>query len=128
MASIAYGFPSYSSPRHRFGVTVELYRHVPGATVDGYAEPDEWSGPVLLHGCAVAPGAVVEAFEPNRDGAGVEFTIYAPPGVDVGSRDRVKLPGHTEPFEITGSPQAWGRNPFTGGESGVVLQVGRFEG
>jgi hypothetical protein len=71
---------------------------------------------------------VVEPFEPNRDGAGVEFTIYAPPGVDVGSRDRVILPGHTEPFEITGSPQAWGRNPFTGGESGVVLQVGRFEG
>jgi len=128
MANLVLGFPTYTSRRHRFGVTVELYRHVAGEVVDGYAGPDEWSGPVLLHGCAVAPGAVVESFEPNRDGVGVEFTIYAPPGVVVGSRDQVVLPGHEGRFEVKGQPHVWGRNPFTGGESGVVVEVGRFDG
>ena len=128
MAGLVFGFPSYTSRRHRFGVTVELWRHVPGAVVDGYTEADEWSGPVLLRGCAVAPGAVVEEFEPNRDGAGVEFTVYAPPGVVVSARDRVVLPGHAEPFEVKGAPQVWGRNPFTGSEAGVVVEVGRFDG
>ena len=126
--SVVLGFPSYSSTRHRFGVTVELWRHVPGAVVDGYAGADEWSGPVLVRGCAVAPGAVAEVFEPNRDGAGVEFTVYMPPGVPVSARDRVVLPGHADPFEVSGQPQDWGRNPFTGRPSGVVVQLGRFDG
>ena len=126
--AVVLGFPVHLSARHPFGVQVEVLRHTPGAVVDGYAGPGEWSGPVLLRGCAVAPGAVVESFEPNRDGAGVEFTIYAPPGVVVGPRDQVVLPGHEGRFEVTGTPQVWGRNPFTGGESGVVVEVGRFDG
>lgn len=114
--------------RHPYGVTVGVLPFVPGAVVDGYAEADSWGAAVEYPGCAVAPGAVVEVFEPNRDGAGVEFTVYFPPGADVGSRDRVVLPGYAEPFEVTGSPQVWGVNPFTGAESGVVVQVGRFDG
>lgn len=114
--------------RHPFGVPVGVLPHVPGAVVDGYQEADDWGAPVVYGGCAVAPGAVVEDFEPNRDGAGVEFTIYFPPGAVVGVRDKVSLPGHDEPFDVTGVPQVWGVNPFTGSSSGVVVQVGRFDG
>ena len=114
--------------RHPFGVTVGVLPHVEGGMVDGYAEPDSWGPVVEYAGCAVAPGAVVEVFEPNRDGVGVEFTVYFPPGAVVGARDRVTLPGHADPFDVTGTPQDWGRNPFSGTPSGVVVQLGRFDG
>jgi len=114
--------------RHPFGVPVGVLAHVPGAVVDGYQEADSYAPPVVYAGCAVAPGAVAEVFEPNRDGAGVEFTVYFPPGAVVGVRDRVSLPGHADPFDVTGTPRPWGRNPFTGGPSGVVVEVGRFDG
>jgi hypothetical protein len=109
-------------------VTVEVLRHVPGAVVDGYEEPVTWTTSLYAKGCVVAPGSVAEVFEPNRDGVGVDFTVYFPPGVTVGPRDRVVLPGEPEPFEVKGQPQAWGRNPFSGASSGVVVQVGRFDG
>ena len=114
--------------RHPFGVSVSVLPNVAGAVVDGYQEADTWGAPVVYAGCAVAPGAVAEVFEPNRDGAGVEFTVYFPPGAVVGSRDRVSLPGHADPFEVAGVAQDWGRSPFTGKASGVVVQLGRFDG
>ena len=54
--------------------------------------------------------------------------MYFPPGARVGPRDRVVLPGHVEPFEVGGVARDWGRNPFTGSPSGVVVEVGRFDG
>jgi len=126
--AVVLGFPVHLSARHPFGVQVEVLRHTPGAVVDGYEESDTWSTGFFARGCVVAPGAVAEVFEPNRDGVGVDFTIYFPPGVTVGARDRVRLPGYGEPFEVKGSPQNWGRNPFSGAPSGVVAQVGRFDG
>lgn len=124
----AFGFPVHIFARHPFGVTVEVLRHSPGAVVDGYEEPDTWATAFYAKGCALAPGAVSETFEPNRDGVGVDFTIYFPPGVTVGARDRVMLPGDSTPYEVKGAPQDWGVNPFTGASSGVVVQVGRFDG
>ena len=126
--AVVTGFPVHLFARHPFGVEVEVLRHSAGAVVDGYEEPDTWSTGFFARGCVVAPGAVSEVFEPNRDGVGVDFTVYFPPGVTVGPRDRVKLPGHDEPFEVKGQPQDWGRNPFSGSASGVVVQVGRFDG
>jgi len=114
--------------RHPYGVEVGLLRFTPGAVVDGYGEPDTWTGPVPIPGCALAPGAVVEPFEANREGAGVSFTLYMPPGTTVSARDRVLLPGYAEPFDVLGSGRDWGRNPFTGKPSGVVVELGRFEG
>ena len=114
--------------RHPHGVEVGLLRHTPGAVVDGYGDPDTWTGPVPIRGCVVAPGAVVEGFEPNREGVGVEFTLYMPPGTTVGARDRVILPGHADPFDVLGPGKDWGRNPFTGRAGGVVVEVGRFDG
>ena len=114
--------------RHPYGGEVGLLRHSPGAVVDGYEEPDSWAGPVPVRGCAVAPGAVVEDFEANREGVGVAFTVYMPPGTTVSARDRVILPGHTDAFDVLGPGKDWGRNPFTGGASGVVVEVGRFDG
>jgi hypothetical protein len=114
--------------RHPYGVTVNLLRHSPGAVVDGYEEPDTWLAPIPVPGCALAPGAVVEGFEANREGVGVEFTLYMPPGMTVKARDRISLPGHADPFEVIGPGRDWGRNPFTGRASGVVVQLGRFDG
>jgi hypothetical protein len=126
--AVVFAFPEFLSRRHPFGVEVEVLRHSPGDVVDGYEEQDTWSTALFARGCVVAPGAVSEDFEPNRDGVGVDFTVYFPPGVSVGPRDRVVLPGHEEPFEVKGQPQDWGRNPFSGSSSGVVVQVGRFDG
>lgn len=114
--------------RHPYGVTVGLLRFTPGAVVDGYSEPDTWTGPVPIAGSAVAPGDVVEPFEANREGTGVQFTWYAPPGTTVHARDRAVLPGHAEPFDVLGFGKDWGRNPFTGKQAGVVVQLGRFDG
>lgn len=114
--------------RHPHGVTVGVLPNVPGAVVDGYQEADSWGPQVDYAGCAVAPGAVAEVFEPNRDGAGVEFTVYFPPDAVVGPRDRVILPNHADPFDVDGVAQAWGRNPFTGRQSGIVVQLGRYDG
>ena len=114
--------------RHPYGIEVGLLRFTPGAVVDGYGEPDTWTGPVPVAGCAVAPGVVVEPFEANREGAGVSFTLYMPPGTTVSARDRIQLPGHAEPFDVLGAGRDWGRNPFTGKPSGVVVELGRFDG
>lgn len=114
--------------RHPHGVEVGLLKHNPGAVVDGYAEPDSWTGPVPIAGCAVAPGAVVEPFEANREGSGVQFTVYFPPGTTVAARDRVILPGHADPFDVLGGGRDWGVNPFSGKPAGVVVEVGRFDG
>lgn len=114
--------------RHPYGISVGLLRHSPGAVVDGYEEPDSWTGPVPVAGCALAPGDVVEDFEANREGVGVEFTLYMPPGTTVSARDRVTLPNHADPFDVLGPGRDWGRNPFTGEASGVVVQLGRFDG
>jgi hypothetical protein len=114
--------------RHPYGIEVGLLRHSPGAVVDGYEEADSWLAAIPVPGCALAPGDVVEDFEANREGVGVEFTLYMPPGSTVNARDRIQLPGHTDPFEVVGPGKDWGRNPFTGRASGVVVQLGRFDG
>jgi len=114
--------------RHPYGVTVNLLRHSPGAVVDGYEEAESWLAPIPVPGCALAPGDVSEEYEANREGVGVEFTLYMPPGMTVKARDRISLPGYTDPFEVLGPGKDWGRNPFTGKQAGVVVQLGRFDG
>jgi hypothetical protein len=126
---MAVAFGSYLPwRRHPYGVTVWLRRHSPGAVVDGYEEADTWLPAIPVPGCALAPGVVVENFEANREGVGVEFTLYMPPGTTVKAHDRISLPGQSDPFEAIGPGKDWGRNPFTGKSSGVVVQLGRFDG
>lgn len=114
--------------RHPVGVTVGVMPWQAPRVVDGYQEEATWGDPVLIEGCAVAPGQMVEPFEAGREGSSVAFTVYVTdPDAVVGFRDKVVLPGE-EPFDVVGRPSDWGRNPFNGAPAGMVVLLGRFDG
>ena len=54
---------------------------------------DAWAAPAPLQVHAVAPGASVEAVRAGRDVSAVLWTVYAPAGTVVGSRDRIMWQG-----------------------------------
>ena len=109
------------------GVTIHVQRHTPGEVVDGYETEETWSDPEPITHCAVAPGDVVEPFEPNREGSSVQYTVYAPVGTQIGKDDRVLIPGEADPLDTIGPSREW-VSPFTGKRFGVVVKVGRFDG
>lgn len=113
--------------KFRNGVTIHVLRHTPGEVVDGYEAEEAWSDPEPITHCAVAPGDVVEPFEPNREGSSVQYTVYAPPGTQIGKDDRILIPGEAAPLDAIGQGAEWS-SPFTGKRFGVVIKVGRFDG
>mgnify|MGYP006334150027 FL=1 len=113
--------------RLRNGLTVHVLRRIPGELVDGYETEETWSDPEPVTHCAIAPGDVVEPFEPNRDGSSVQYTVYAPAGTQVGKDDRILIPGESVPLDAIGPGREW-VSPFTGRRFGVVIKVGRFDG
>lgn len=109
------------------GVTVGFKPHSPGTVVDGYQTGESWGTPVNVEGCGVTPGNGVEEFEPNRDGATVEYTVMAPPGTKVSRFDKAVLPNEPEEMDVIAHPKEW-VNHFTGTSFGVVILVGRADG
>lgn len=108
--------------------SIKVRRHIPGEVVDGYETEESWSEPEEIRSCAVAPGDMVEPFEANREGSSVAYTVYCTePGVRVGKRDQVLVPGETEWLDTAGGSSVW-VNPYVGREVGVVIKAGRFDG
>lgn len=83
-----------------------------------------------MAGCVVVPRAetpdVGGEQQQARDTVIVGYTVYAPPGTDVVTTDRVRIRGET--CEITGFPGDWGRSPFSGTYGPVQFAADRVTG
>jgi hypothetical protein len=100
-----------------------------GTVTDPYSGetmPD-WSTAteVTIDGVAVEPRPSQEPVQDARNAVVSGYTLYLPAGAQIDAQARVRVRG--EVYEVLGDPAAW-RNPFTGWEPGVVMQVGRTEG
>lgn len=100
-----------------YGETVVRLRRGPSPGKDPRGQP--LPGPLLeqsVKGCVVTPRQSTPQVggdeQQARDTVIVGFTVYAPPGTDWLTTDRVRIRG--EVCEITGEPGDWGQNPFTG--------------
>lgn len=103
-------------------------RHTAGA-VDVLGNPvDVWGPPETLPAHGIQPGAMTEPGDPNRDASKVLWTILAPAGTQVGSRDKVLLPGMTEEFDVIGHLKDFSMGPWRFDAAGVAIEVGHVEG
>lgn len=111
-----------------YGETVTRLRAT--AATDPYSgESTElsWSSPneLAVEGVAVAPGAFTESAQPDRERVDIHYTLYGPYDADIEPLDRIVVRGVT--CEVVGKRQDW-RNPFTGTESGCVVEVKKVAG
>ncbi|MER7507080.1 hypothetical protein ABTX82_01825 [Streptomyces lavendulae] len=83
-----------------------------------------------IAGCVVAPRQETPAVggdqQQARDTVIVGWTVYAPPGSDFATTDRVRIRGQV--CEITGQPGDWGQSPFTGTPGPVQFAADRVTG
>ncbi|WP_237773046.1 hypothetical protein [Streptomyces luteocolor] len=83
-----------------------------------------------MTGCVVTPRQSAPQVggdeQQARDTVIVGWTVYAPPGSDWRTTDRVRIRG--EVCEITGEPGAWGRSPFTGTRGVIQFAADRVTG
>ena len=67
-----------------------------------------------------------------RDTVVVGITVYAPPGTDIRTTDRIRVLAGARyqgvTFEVTGEPGDWGRNPFTGTSGPLQFAADRVTG
>lgn len=88
---------------------------------------EDWASPTSLdiEGCAFNPGQSSEPLQQARNAVITRPEVYAPPGADILSGDRLVVRGDT--YEVQGRPQDW-RSPFTGWEPGLVVPLELVEG
>lgn len=118
----------------RFGHPVTIVRQRGQRVSDGYGGSNtriDWSLPPAekaICDCAIAPGAVEELRDRGREGSVVEWTVFAPVGVDVRFDDRVLLPAPwpTEPYEVEGEPKRY-VNPHNG-RTGATIALRKVAG
>lgn len=110
-----------------YGETVQVI--TAGTTTDPYSgEPtDDWdtATSVDVTGVAVEPRPSGEPLQDARNQVTSGFTLYMPAGTAITAQNRVTVRGET--YDVLGEPAEW-RNPFTGWEPGLVVQVERSEG
>lgn len=76
---------------------------------------------------SVAPGAMADPANPNRDLGEVAYTIHADADSQPPTRlDKVVIDG--EPFDVDGDPGNWTRGPWPNPVAGVVVELKRSEG
>lgn len=76
---------------------------------------------------AIAPGAMREPSEPNRDLSIIAYTLYGPAaGAPTSAAAQVVLDGVT--YSVDGTPKDWTRGPGPVGVGGVVVELTRAEG
>ena len=119
--------PAASSSGFPYGEPVDVLSA--GTTTDPYSGESraDWSSAseVAVDGVGVEPRPSQEPVQDARNAVTSGYTLYMPAGAQIDARSRVRVRG--EVFEVLGEPAVW-RNPFTGWEPGVVVQVGRVEG
>lgn len=119
------------SAGYPYGETVVRLRRGPSPGRDARGQPIP--GPLTetpVQGCVVAPResnpTVGGDMQQARDTVIVGYTVYAPPGTDLLTTDRVRI--RDEECEITGDPGEWPRNPFTGTRGPVQFAADRVTG
>ena len=76
---------------------------------------------------SVAPGAMADPANPNRDLGEVAYTVHADADSQPPTRlDKVVIDG--EPFDVDGDPADWTRGPWPNPVAGVVVELKRSEG
>lgn len=98
-------------------------RHVPGESVDALGNRiDSWEPAEELPVWLIAPGAMEEPDDANRDLSHIQWTLYCPHDVQVHERDRIT---RGEKYEVDGRPGVWvGPNQV----KGTVIRLARAEG
>lgn len=92
----------------------------------GEATPSwESPGETYVSGVGVEPRPSSEPTQEARNAVVSGFTLYFPPGTAVSPANRVVVRGKT--YSVMGESAEW-RNPFTGWDAGVVVQVEQVEG
>lgn len=114
-----------------YGETVVRLRRGPSPGRDPRGQPIPGTmTETPVEGCVVAPRAespqVGGEQQQARDTVIAGWTVYAPPGSDILTTDRVRIRG--EVCEITGHPGDWGRSPFTGTAGPVQFAADRVTG
>jgi len=117
--------PSASaSLRFPYGETVTI--RTPAVEADPYSsEPGTPAEDIDVDGVAVEPRPSSEPVQDARNSVVSGFTLYFPAGTPVSAAQQVIVRGDV--YDVLGQPAEW-RNPFTGWDPGVVVQVGRTEG
>lgn len=109
------------------GETVDILTAT--TVIDPYSgDPVEsWDAPteVSVPNVAVEPRPSQEPVQDARNAVVSGFTLYMPTGTAITARSRVRVRG--EVYPVLGDPADW-RNPFTGWQPGLVVQVGRTDG
>lgn len=108
-----------------------------GATpvLDGDGEPvtddfgnvvtEEAERPWAVH--AIAPGAMAEPEQSNRDLSLVRYTVLAPKSADVPTEhDQVQVDDAW--LDVVGRPDDWTRGPWGPGNAGVTVELGVANG
>ena len=76
---------------------------------------------------SVAPGAMADPSDPNRDLGSIAYTIHADADSGPPSRlDEVVVDG--EPYAVDGDPADWTRGPWPNPVAGVIVLLTRSEG
>ncbi|MDN5725162.1 MAG: hypothetical protein L0G99_04410 [Propionibacteriales bacterium] len=104
-------------------ITVHVSRYT-GKQRDPLGNISEgWGDPEPLKVQGIAPGAMVEPGEANRDASRIAWTLYCPAGTEVGERDRIDIAGQT--YEVAGRPKPFDQGPWdwTRGLGGTVIEL-----
>lgn len=93
-----------------------------GTPVPDYDHPESTE---VVNGCSVQPGspASTEVLA-SRQGVIIRWTVYAPPGLDIGAHDAVEFEGRR--YSVDGEPARW-PSP-TGGLDNTVISLVDFRG
>lgn len=93
----------------------------------GYVEA-AYGDPETFKAHAIAPGSMPEAetTSAGRDMSEILWTVYAPAGTSIHSKDLVTFNG-TE-YEVDGDPRDYGYSPFSNSVGGVTIALKKQEG
>jgi hypothetical protein len=119
-----------------YGVTIRVLRTgaSPGRDPRGQPlpGPDESFD---VPGCVVTPRESAPQVggdqQQGRDTVIVGITVYAPPGTDIRTTDRIRVTASRYQgvtFEVTGEPGDWGRHVMTGTRGPVQFAADRVKG
>lgn len=106
--------------------TIEVLPYVSGPADSHGNTTEGWADPITYEVYGWAPPA--DSTEPEESGRYAVVTtleVFAPPGVQVAPRDRVRVDGIT--YEVVGEPSDYTHGPF-GWQPGIRIELTRVQG